>query len=272
MMLFRPKVTPELKQANVVRALRRYGINPDMTCTVEHERGITMDAARNRINSASKTGRISGFVATALNVILPLPGGFTDPNNGTVHVQERTGIVVRLHETVHGHDLIAGKIKKQMKELIDKEAGISILRPVEYVRFKLEEIGLRAVLEGRAKFCEKMAGKDPEFSFFERAKFKLSANTEAGLVVIMASALVDGIIKLPQSRNPVSAVITLAVIGLAAWTTSMLASYVQGMWFMEKINQKLGDPKEVLRVTSEHPPTVGEIFLPNRYLRRISNE
>ena len=273
MQIFRPRTTPEQKQATVRAALARYGLEVEEVNIVEHTNGRSLKRVRNSINGASKTGKISGFVTAALNAILPLPTGFTNPYTGTVHVQRKTGVTIRLHEIVHGYDLTKTEIGKLMSTVIMHENSISLRHPVEFVRFKIEEIRLRTILEGRAKFCEKLAGRDKEFSTFERLKFKISANGEASLFILVGLVTLDKFIEIFQHRNPIWIGMTLLTGGLSLWITTMLAPYVQGMWFMEKINQKVKDTKEVLRITAERPPTAREMFLsPNVYLRRVLHQ
>ncbi|MDO8554937.1 MAG: hypothetical protein Q7S22_09065 [Candidatus Micrarchaeota archaeon] len=273
MQLFKLKTTPEQKQKKINAVLARCGLDIEGVNLVEHVNSKSLKQVRNSINSASKTGKISGFITTALNAISPLPAGFTDPYTGAVHVQRKTGVLIRLHETVHGHDLTKTEIGRLMSASIVQENSISLRHPVEFIMFKLEEIRLQTILEGRAKFCEKLAGRDMEFGIFERVKFKLSVNTEALLFVITSSMTMTALINAFQNKNQIWIGITLMAGGLALWSTTMLAPYVQGMWFMEKINQKIKNPKKAIEITAERPPTTKEIFLsPNAYLRRVLHQ
>jgi hypothetical protein len=176
----------EERKPIIAAALAKYGIGVEGIKVVEHKTRTKYINARKHATREEKTGLVSSFLLRLICRLAPKAGGFCVMRTGEVHFEKTTGTVTRLHESVHGADLLQPNIRSIVAAAIEKERSISLKRPIEYIRFKLEEIRVMAILEGRAKFCERLAGNDQEFTWLERIKFKLSRNGEATLSVIAA--------------------------------------------------------------------------------------
>lgn len=261
------KITIEKRKSVIAAALSKYGIDVEGIRVVEHKTRRKYIDARKHATKEEKTGRISSFIFGIIYRLAPKAGGFCDLRSGEVHFERGTGVVTRLHESVHGADLLRPRLREMVDEAISEEKDISIRRPLDYLRFKLKEIRLIAVLEGRAKFCERLAGKDDEFTLWERAKFKLSRNAEAALFVLSTYLGAKYTIDIIQFPHPIYVVITLPPILLAFWLSVKNLPYVLGMRFMEYTEQETNSPSEALEITVNHPPSLIEILRPSTYFK-----
>lgn len=257
----------------VNRALGRYGVQMESVRVIEHLTRKAYLKARKEASSKEKTGKLSSLVLRALYRITPANGGFVDIRTGEVHLHQKTGTVTRLHETVHGSDLNQPEITRLAREMVEEESRASIFRPIEYVKFKLKEIRLVALIEGRAKFCERIASKDKEFTLWERLRFKISRNSEAAALVVAGYLTVH--IAVGAMGGPHSlffgALDGVAIL-LGTWATVKLTPYVLGMRFMEYVEKKVEDIQKSLEITAKELPSLKELIFPKRYLEKLEKE
>ena len=212
---------------------------------------------------------MSSFLLRAIYRLVPKAGGFCDLRTGEVHFEKTTGIVTRLHESVHGYDLTQANIKAIVAAAIEQEKSVSLKRPLEYLKFKLEEIRVVAVLEGRAKFCERLASKDRDFTAWERLWFKISRNSEAAVAVVAGYLTARFAVNFFEFSDFIGRTLDATYISLGVWSVTKLSPYILGTRFMGYIEQKTTSPREALEMTANNPPLLSQILKPTTYFKDV---
>ncbi|MBI5227331.1 hypothetical protein HY988_01970 [Candidatus Micrarchaeota archaeon] len=258
------------------RFLERIGVKTEGIAIVEYPNSNAYMRARNeairkdRIHAKNNplTIRTLGRVAGFLNV-----GGAAraEMETGTMHLV-RGATVTALHEAVHASDgLTNPKIFEALKE--SKTKG--------------NELAIRSLIEGRAKFVERLAAIAEEFTNSENVRFFLSSISEVaagiGLIIMSLTTIPDffsgaqlAIRQFSQGNLSAGAgaAVYCAICGIlvnVGWNvTKIILPYVLGLRFVERVNQYLKDESKTLELTLKHIPTLKEIIFPASYVKRIN--
>lgn len=264
MQLAKPSAASATQKAR--QALDRYGLAVERIRVREHPSRRDYTQSRLEIARINVSGKAWRYLAYALQRILPAPGGYTHLQTGQANFSPNAGAVIRLHEMVHSIDANADtELRMQIMRSMDKGHVISVWRtPTRYIRFKMDEFRLTAILEGRAKYAEELASIDKEFSFWERLRFGLSvlgeATVSSGLALWALDNAADIIRKGNASRLWIP--VLLAYLGVKT------AVYAVGQRFLERITENTGDPKKTFDIIAAHPPSLWEMLRTRSYIQR----
>ncbi len=252
--------------------LRKHGLDSGRVWIVEHDAYDSFNNARDRPHRS--------FSERVFFRLLPSQFGFCELEGDVVHVAKKAGLITRLHETVHAVDFTA---ETQFKELVGR--AVSKFREIrladdrgfiECIMDIVEAFRLSAILEGRAIYCERKAREDTEFSPGEKREFALARNVRkiafASYLAVMACGF--RIASNISETTGFAAATLKTACGLAAIGGLVKMAgrlhYLIGDRFMQKAGKFFETTQETLRMTAEQPPTLAELFMPGRYLKRVS--
>ncbi|MFH1520644.1 MAG: hypothetical protein ABID61_03300 [Candidatus Micrarchaeota archaeon] len=266
--LFRCREIPP-KIDRVRNALAKLDLQIEQHQIITHHSKASLIHARVEAEEGNGSGKISLALIKMLYRCSPFPGAFCSLTTGQFHIQENTGTVMVLHEATHSADSANIRIRELIDEVDRLEALTTFKRPLASLRYKIAKFRLLSLIEGRAKFCEQLAGdNEKDFTFFERLKFKISCNFEAILALTLGSmsvGLITIFIQRPIAANSIDLVLGL----FSAWACSNLFPYVLGKNLLDAVNEKF-DSKETLRLTAENPPKNGDFFRPHKYAKSLA--
>ena len=247
------------RHAKIRKSLHRLSLAVEAIRVVEHSTKASFLRAREEASEKTPSGRVSTALMKALYKATVLPGGFCNVTTGEVHIQRNTGTVITFHETVHGSDVVNPKLKGIIDETNKLELTATWREPINWIRFKLAEMRIVSILEGRAKFCERIAAEDKEnFTFFERLRFRISSSAEVFVLFALGYSVIDSPTKFD-----------LPVDIFASWLAIKLLPYVFGKQLMDVVHKKLNDAKETLALTARNPPSLSDFFHPYRYANSL---
>lgn len=255
-------------QQKVERVLARWGMDTSRVKVTEH-------SAWRSFNNAFTRPRRSIIMPLFFRVF-PSQLGFCKTGKGEVHVPARTGAAVRMHETVHAVDFTQEtEMKKQIGELLQdgkKREGETREKQTVKQRVKLfaKDFELSCLLEGRAQYCEEKALEEEGWDFKERMQFYTQTDLRK-LFIMLATALTGmaAYTLATYQQTTQEAICLVGMISFCAWRVLKRAEYILGTRFMKKVGKHAENTMQTLVVTAQHPPTLSEIIMPGKYVKRI---
>lgn len=262
----RPKI-PQTEAA--LNILNRYGMDGRNVRVVEHPSRSSYIQLRKKLAAGANANRFSLWVMYALYRTGLATGSHAD-EKGHVHVvNNETGLVRRVHEMVHGHDMSHPALKDAIKNIDEQEQKVRFWHaPREYIRFRMEEYRLTGILEGRAKFVEGLASQDSQIGTWDRWHFKFSQNGDlfaAGVTIMFTADLASEALRV----GGLYAILATPFVYLGFSAVTKLAPYIIGRSFMRSVAGRVQNHGETLKITIENLPTLRELFFPGAYLKRL---